>query len=82
MADEVVASGYAPRDCVGDETASLLEGSGAPDIGGALTAVLLDLEPDSPERFVSTLMINKSGKRTKIRACSCCTPYLDTSPCK
>jgi hypothetical protein len=47
MANEVVARGDALRDGVGDGAAGFLEGSRAPDVGSALTAVLLDFEPDS-----------------------------------
>ena len=46
VADEVVAGGNALGDGVGDDTAGLHEGCGAPGVGCAGAAGLLDLEAD------------------------------------
>jgi hypothetical protein len=81
VANEVVASGDALRDGVSDGTARFLEGSGAPDVGSALTAVLLDLEPDSTNYSVNLSKIYVSGKYTQTLACSCCNHCPGTSPC-
>ena len=49
VADKVVARGEALGDGVLDRTAGDLEIIRSPDVRGASAALLLDLEPDSPE---------------------------------
>ena len=55
VADEVVAGGNALGHGVGDDTAGLHKGSGAPLVGGAFAAVLLDLEPDGATVWLVTI---------------------------
>lgn len=46
VAHEIVAGGNALGDCVADNATSLHGGRRTPCVGGTVTAVLLDLEPD------------------------------------
>lgn len=80
MADEIRARGEAGWDGVAEESSSLLDDIGCPDIRTSSTSSLLNLEPDGTEDYQKIFRFGWNEMLTRTLEQRCCNLHQGKGP--